>query len=43
MPFKEVDIMDIKNEFVLKTDIFRFLMPDTVYEKEIKKTIRNDF
>ena len=27
----------------LKTDIYCLLMPDTVYEKEIKKTIRNDF
>jgi transcriptional regulator with XRE-family HTH domain len=27
----------------LKTDIFRLLMPDTVYEEEIKKTIHNDF
>jgi len=26
----------------LKTDIFRLLMPDTVYEEEINKTIRND-
>jgi transcriptional regulator with XRE-family HTH domain len=26
----------------LKTDIFRLLMPDTVYEEEISKTIRND-
>ena len=27
----------------LKTDIYRLLMPDTVYEEEINKTIRNDF
>jgi len=26
----------------LKTDIYRLLMPDTVYEEEIHKTIRND-
>jgi len=26
----------------LKTDIYRLLMPDTVYEEEINKTIRND-
>jgi transcriptional regulator with XRE-family HTH domain len=26
----------------LKTDIFRLLMPDTSYEEEINKTIRND-
>ena len=26
----------------LKTDIYRLLMPDTVYEEEINKIIRND-
>jgi hypothetical protein len=26
----------------LKTDIYRLLMPDTVYEEEINKAIRND-
>jgi transcriptional regulator with XRE-family HTH domain len=26
----------------LKTDIYRLLMPDTAYEEEINKTIRND-
>jgi transcriptional regulator with XRE-family HTH domain len=26
----------------LKTDIYRLLMPETVYEDEIRKTIRND-
>jgi len=26
----------------LKTDIYRLLMPDTVYEEEINKTIRKD-
>jgi transcriptional regulator with XRE-family HTH domain len=26
----------------LKTDIYRLLMPDTVYEEEIKKIIRDD-
>ena len=26
----------------LKTDIYRLLMPDTAYEDEINKTIRND-
>jgi len=26
----------------LKTDIYRLLMPDTVYEEEISKSIRND-
>jgi len=26
----------------LKTDIFRLLMPDTAYEEEINKIIRND-
>jgi len=26
----------------LKTDMYRLLMPDTVYEEEINKTIRND-
>jgi hypothetical protein len=26
----------------LKTDIYRLLMPDTVYEEETNRTIRND-
>jgi transcriptional regulator with XRE-family HTH domain len=26
----------------LKTDIYRLLMPDTAYEEEINKTIKND-
>jgi hypothetical protein len=26
----------------LKTDIYRLLMPDTAYEEEINKAIRND-
>jgi len=32
----------LSKEFVLKTDIFRLLMPDIAYKEEIKKIIRND-